>query len=281
MTELLALHDITYEREPAPAMDLGKAPKLMWLKLSDMWIDPKYQRPAHHRGAKNIKTIIEKFDWRLFSPLVPAPRPGHGYAIIDGQHRAIAAKMHGGIETVPCMVIEGDQQDEARAFAAINGQVTSILPTQIWHAKLVSGDADALALQEACQTAGVRVLRVPNAIAKPGDTLAIGTLEKAFKIYGRDLLVTAFMAVTESADGHPGYLRAPVIMAMCETLDGNAQWRDAGLALFDAIEAINLRQIYHQADAARAEYGGGLKDQIVRRLQTRLHAYFSRRQAVA
>ena len=48
---------------------------------------------------------------------------------------------------------------EARAFAIINGQVTSVLPVHIFHARLLAGEPEAVAIDACCMSAGVEVIR--------------------------------------------------------------------------------------------------------------------------
>lgn len=263
---LLPLHAITFATAIPPSPDLGVPGKMKWLAICDLYIDPRYQRPVGANGRKNIGRIVKGFRWPLFSPLVVAYR-GKGrdgrdrYAIIDGQHRAMGAQTHGGIREVPCLVIFGGPEVEARAFAIINGQVTSVLQTQIHAARVMAGEADALALDLACKSAGVRVLKTGTgtAVMKPGDTMAISTLETCMERYGRDTLITAMQCVTETGRGNAGMLNTVVIKGMCAVLSNNAKARDAGEALFAAIEKPGgIGFFYRVAQANRTNDGGSI-----------------------
>ena len=268
MTEMLELHRVAFETPPAPAANVGPVSSLVWIPIDKLRIDPLYQRPVARRGEQNIRRIVERFSWSLFSPLVVCCRPGGLFAIVDGQHRAIAAKVHGGIPQLPCMIIAGTPEDEARAFAVINGQVTSVLPTQIFYARIASKEPEALAVKEACDAAGVRVLKTSHGGFKVGQTLAISAIETAYRNVGRDTFITAMMCIVDTGDGNAGYLRAPVIRAMSGALKENPVWRDAGEALFVAIEGAGIRAMYQAAMLKRAKQGG----QIHAHMHTRICA---------
>lgn len=250
---LLPLHRLAFAEAVKPAADLGVKGEMLWLPLSKLRVDPRYQRPILANGRKTIRRIIERFEWSRFSPLVVGTRPGGLFAIIDGQHRATAALTHGGIVNVPCLVIRGGPEAEAAAFAIINGEVTAITGTQIHRARVVAGDKDAVRLDKVCERGGARVLRFPPGPGywKPGDTLAIGTLRTCMARYGEDALITALQCVTETDDGNPGLLGAALIQGLCDALAGNERWLDSGEALFKAIETVGVRGILRTANRLR------------------------------
>lgn len=265
------LAKVVFAEPLAPSGDPGPIPDLKWLPLHALVVDPRYQREIATRGRQNIRRIVEGFDWSCFSPLVVSPRDDGSFAIIDGQHRATAALMHGGIEAVPCQIIHGDQTAQARAFATINGQVTGILQTQLFYARVAAGEPEATALAELLNGCGVTVLKQPvSRDPRPGETLAIGTLQSCLKAYGSDTLIVALKAVVETRDGNPGLLRASIIKAVCDLLHARLHWRDAGGSLFDAFDRIDLALVLREAEAGRAAYGGSLSDQVRIAIKKRL-----------
>jgi len=264
-SELLALHAIQFEKPIVKQTNLGIAGEVRWVELRLLRIDPRYQRPIGARGRKNIRHIVEEFDWSLFSPIVVAARPGGLYAIIDGQHRAIAAWTHGGIINVPCLIIVGDERAEARAFAIINGQVTAVMPTQIHAARVMAGEPSALELDKVCQAAGVTVLRTPRGSYKVGETFAIGALENCLAKYGRDTLITALQCVTETGDGNAGFLNKACIMAFSDVLDRHRDWREAGEALFRGVESSGgIPGLLRLAKRLQDSHGGSVQKNLIR-----------------
>lgn len=262
-----------------PSATLGERAELCMLPLDRLVIDESYQRPITGKGRINISRIVARFDWRKFAPLVVTEVDGGRYAIIDGQHRATAALMHPDVHLVPCMVVKANVAEAADTFAAINGATTEVSSGQLFKSRVASGDAQALAVKDACHAAGV-VLLVHRADAtkayKVGETLAVVTIERAFKVYGRDVLITALQCVTETGDGNPGCLRAPLIWALCDVLAARADWRDAGGRLLDAFDLVAFEDLIERgvrgASGGHSTQRGVLKHLIERHLETHLRA---------
>lgn len=214
-----------YMGTPA-STDLGMKPGLSWIPVRNLRIDPGYQREIIRNGARNIGSIAKNFDWSLFGIVVVANIGGAEFAIVDGQHRTIAAALR-GIEEVPCVIIYADPGKQAKAFAAINGNVTAISKMAIFHAEVMADDADAVALRDACAAADVTVCKypVPANMMEMGQTLAIGTLKMAMKTYGAAHLTTALRCITRVGYANIGLVKAPIIKALCHVLDAEPAWK--------------------------------------------------------
>jgi hypothetical protein len=179
--ELVPLQPLQYILRPVPAADIGQRGEVAWLPLGKLRIDPRYQRDILDNGKTNIRKIIEGFNWRKFGVVVVGRRPGGIFAIIDGQHRAVAALMHGGIPDVPCLILDGGLQVEAATFSAINGAVTRISPLQSFHADVAAGNEMAVALVDFCAVHGVTIVRRPKIDFKAGETMALALLRRTFE----------------------------------------------------------------------------------------------------
>lgn len=256
MTELIALSRLEFRQPLTPARDVGLKGELKWISIRQLFIDPAYQRAVLDAGKRNIGRIIENFRWPYFAPVVVAHR-GHGkYAIIDGQHRAMAALNHGGIDQLPCWVMAADPATEARAFAIINGDVTKLHSLMVFRARVAGGDPAAKKIADVCAAAGVTVAPYPKTDCKAGETLAIGTLEECLRRFGREILVTALAMVAKTGDGNAGLLREGVIFGNCEVIASNPAWADPDL-LVRAVNGIGIRSVYNQALAEKAATGTG------------------------
>ncbi|HEX2554197.1 MAG TPA: DUF6551 family protein [Microvirga sp.] len=229
--------------------DVGPAAVLQWLKISDLVVDPSYQREIQSAGRSNVRRIASAFSWAKFAPVIVSPVEGGKFAIVDGQHRTTAAALC-GLEQVPCAVIMVDRSGQAAAFKAINGATTKVSPMAMFHAAVTAGDPEALALKEVCDCAGVRILRYPiqTDAQEPGDTMAASAIERLLKRHGRATMITALQCVTQTSEGNPGLLVAPVIAAIADVLAEEPAWRDAGSKLLDVFDAIDLDT---ELDAAR------------------------------
>lgn len=253
MKDLLPLPEVAFMPpfpNPAPPDPVGE---LLWVELGDLFIDPKYQRPIGANGEKNIRQVIENFSWSLFSPIVVCRREKGCFAVIDGQHRAIAALTHGGIKKVPAYCINGDMHDEAKAFAVINGAVTAITPTQLWNARVMAGDLNAVALNHIFTALDIEILKSPKPESKmsPGETTAINVLEKCFKKYGREVLVLALRTVVNTAKGNPGYLRGPLVQATCMVLHEAPEWVASPEKVLKAIRTVGIKYLWERAELRR------------------------------
>jgi hypothetical protein len=216
MSDLFPLKSLTFADRPVPSSDIGAPGELCWLPLDRLRIDPAYQRVVLETGKANIRRMIEGFSWLLFGTLTVAKRGRDLYAIIDGQHRATAAMLHGGIEAVPCLILKGGQAEEALAFSAINGNVTRIHALQSFRALATSGEESALALIAICAEGGASIAPYPKGDLKPGETMALRTLRVCLRRHGEAVLIAALKVLRVAEPG--AGLSASAIMGMCDAL---------------------------------------------------------------
>lgn len=237
-------------------IDMGPAPKLEWIDISDLVVDDSYQRPIARAGKTNIARIVSNFRWCYFAAVVVSPIEGGKYAIVDGQHRVTAAAIL-GITSVPCQLILADRKEQAAAFRAINGVQTAMTPLSLYHAEIVAGVKEALEIANCCECGGVTVVKVPKLATelKPGETLAINTLRQCRKTYGRNTLITALKCITETSANIPGAVSAVNVNAICWALNLKRAHCEAGGALLDAFDEIDLETL-HDLAVERAKLEG-------------------------
>lgn len=233
-----SLSKFKFRPEPMPARQIGLPATLTHIPLDQLVIDESYQRSITPQGRSNIIRIVESFDWRMFSPLIVAPVEDGRWAIIDGQHRATAALMHGAIRSVPCMVIEASRAEAAACFAAINGAVTAMQKGQMWHARVAASEHFACEVAEICRRAGVTILKHKASTEswRVGDTLAVGTIETTHKKFGAAVLEASLAAITRSRDGNAGLVRADVIKAIAANVVDHRLDAAQSIAVMQAID---------------------------------------------
>ncbi|MGY3582191.1 hypothetical protein ACVIGB_000884 [Bradyrhizobium sp. USDA 4341] len=199
--------------------DLGVPPELAWIDIELLRVDVKYQREILRSGRKNVIEIAAHFDWSRFATVIVARIHDGLYAIVDGQHRTTAAACR-GVTKVPCQIIQATPEQQAAAFAAINGNVTKMTPLQLHAARVAAGDRKARELDRVCAEAGVEILRypVPANNIKAGQTLAVSCLSDALKTFGAETLGAALSCLTQTGGGNVGLLRRPVIRGLCQVL---------------------------------------------------------------
>lgn len=144
------------QREVAPRAT-GAAPRLEWVPVSRLVLDNDYQRPLAAGNWNQIQKIARAFAWSHFTPCLVAPVGDDMFALIDGQHRTHAA-MICGLTEVPCSIVELDEAEQARAFVAVNAQVTAVKPHHVFKAALSSGDPTARAAVAVVEDAGARLV---------------------------------------------------------------------------------------------------------------------------
>lgn len=158
-----------------PGISPCEPPAFEWVDPLTLVVDEAYQRQLSERSLDLIRKIIGNWDWRRFKPPV-VTRCELGLVVIDGQHTAIAAATHPEIGQIPVMVVEtGSAAEQARAFVGHNRDRLGITQMQVHFAAVAAGDEDALTIDQVCQRAGVRLLRMTpgNGAWKPCDTIAV------------------------------------------------------------------------------------------------------------
>lgn len=253
--------DISRYAALTPPASLGPAPQLTWLAIEQLVIDESYQRDVTNQGRKNVRAIAENFSWTFFAPVIVSPIEGGKYAIIDGQHRTTAAALI-GVKEVPCALVIADRVTQAKAFRAINGQVTKMHPLQIFQARLAEGDEAALRAVAMAGAAGVSIPR--NVIScGPAVTLAPGTL---VDLAARDqaLGVLVLRCLVHAGERHDcNLLRSVIMTALFEVLSDHPAWRADEARLVGAIGFLNIFRLWTQsAIAAQQIKGTSVCDQL-------------------
>jgi ParB-like nuclease domain len=188
--------------------------ELLWVPIAKLLIDTRYQRDMTLSGKAHVARIAEKFDWKKFTPLIVSPQ-GENFAVIDGQHRATAAKAR-GFTTCPaiCMPFYSFRE-AASSFAAINGNVTPISVLHVFKAARAAGESWAAELQAVAEEAGVVVLTYPKdkKTIAAHETMAISSLRQLIAV-DREVAVSVLMAITRGRHFGKVGLNAYVVNAL-------------------------------------------------------------------
>lgn len=198
---------------PAPLPDWR--PQFARVPVTDLIVDGTYQRDLSERSLKLIRRIVASWDWARFKPPVVTQMDSFRFYVLDGQHTAIAAASHGGIETIPVIVVKVDDiGDRARAFIGHNKDRLVMTPLALFHAELAAGNGDAMAVQSCCQAAGIEVLRynMRGEWFKPRQTTSIAVIAKMIERRGEEHATRVLKIAAESNI-------APVDVATLRALD--------------------------------------------------------------
>jgi hypothetical protein len=262
MTEPRCIETKGYAKLSLP-LTFGKVPRLEWLSISALVIDPEYQREISSLGRKNIRHIAEHFCWSMFGTVMVAAIGSSRFAIVDGQHRTTAAALC-GIEKVPCQIVDALRGEQAAAFRAINGNTTRPHIIQLFHASVTAGEPRALRVVEVCKRAGVRIAR---SLSKLHDyeTFSVGTIGRCIGRHGEATVELALKMIIHSGDGSAAELNRTIIAAVIEVLAGHPDWQNNELMLKLAFEDMNLEEMWCESIAQAARVKGTSSMDILQR----------------
>lgn len=215
---------------PVPGVDPNEIaadrPGFEWVDPKTLFVEESYQRDLGEKSVRLIRRIVARWDWKAMKPPICARLPDGRMMVIDGQHTAIAAATHPGIEQIPVMIVAAaGVADRADAFVRHNSDRIAMTTMQLFHAQLATGDEVAVAVRRAAELAGVRILRNPQSggIYKPGDTVGVVTLCNIAKSRGERFLVRVLKILVDAK-------RAPVgstEMKAVALLLTEPEWKDA------------------------------------------------------
>lgn len=171
-------------------------PALEWIPIEKLVVDDRYQRPLGKSNWSRIRKIAQNFLWTRFSPVLLAPQEDGTYAIVDGQHRAHAAKLC-GFDSIPAMIAKMDESEQARSFSWVNDQVTRISTFHIFKAALAAGDDWAVRSDAAVRKAGCKLMTANASTQnkRSGEIFAIALIRGMVEKDQDDLVVKGLKAL--------------------------------------------------------------------------------------
>jgi len=266
---------------PRPSsVDAGPEPRLAWLKINKLVVDPSYKKPMTTSGRRAVRAIARHFRWSRFFPAIVARGPADSFVIIDGLRRVTAAAVC-GFEKVPCQIVEADLQQQADAFGVLNGPQQYATPLQIYGAALANAEPWALQVRQIAGAAGVVVLSYAlsaHSRHRPErSTMAVGAVRSLIEqlgpeaattilsIFGKTSLGEArarigflwLSAITAAVRERPHWLRDEArLQGFFDRMDHAAveraaqAWRDPRTSAVEAL-AFELRRLLDLEQPAR------------------------------
>ncbi len=250
------------------AKEPGNKPELKWIKLTELYIPSDYQRSAKNSTSQaNISYIKANFNWASCGALIVcqlAKSKPPQYAVIDGQHRFLAAEAHGAITELPCIVVSPrEAQEQARHFVEVNSKRIKLHSLHQYRAAVVAGDPTAIMVAAILKKANITVLAQPtgNKVCPPRTTQAIGTLVKLIDCYSEKQIVWALTIIPEAYGDEPGVLRASLMKAMAEWIKRHPDTDRT--AMIRNLQDIDLDELEKDARAYRAIEGKRMPEAIM------------------
>ena len=241
------------------AAALGEKPELKWIRITQLYIDQNYQRSAKSDASrKNLAHIKEKFSWAHCGALIVSyDAERKYYAVIDGQHRLIAALERDDIPELPCVVLKGQEvEEQATSFVAINTKRVILNPLAAFHAAVGAADPDAVSLREILDEAIVDIpaYPIPKGDAHPRQVQAVGTLLKMLGTHSRKQIIWALTIIPEAYADTRGQMRASLIRALADYIKLHPDTDRERMVV--ALEGVALDQLESDARAYKGIKGG-------------------------
>lgn len=179
----------------------------VFLSPGQLIVDGRYQRMISDNGRSKIRKLIREFDWVKFGALIVAEMDVGNYAVIDGQHRAIAASAL-GITSVPCIAVRANVVGQAVAFVGINSTRSSVASIDKFHARVTAGDTEAVAVDSILNDLGISTNVAAGSALAPHQTRAVSKLERIVKKHGRGIAFTVLEMLRDAQPDQKNLLTA-------------------------------------------------------------------------
>ena len=239
----------------------GPAPFLEWIETEKLVVDASYQREIGRRGAINVNQIAENFDWSKFAPVIVAPVEGGSSLLLMvsiGRRPRCCAVRRLCLAKLFRLTAHGRRRHMPPS--------TAILPRRLHSNSITQGSLLKIlrhCAAEVCAAAEVEIVRQIQPNLKRGQTSAVGALTRCFNLYGRDTLITALQCITQTADGNPGFVKATIVEALCEVLNGVPEWRDAGELLLRTMDKFRFADVWGEIADGRDKIFPGTANKVM------------------
>jgi hypothetical protein len=249
-------------------IDPGPKPELRWLALAQCQVDHRYQRTLDSDRSKSlIERLAANWRWASCGALLAVKDGKDRYLLLDGQHRAEAARRI-GIAELPALIIDGlTLEEQAAAFVRANLDRVAVNPFALHHARLVAGDERARLVDRVCRRAGVAIPKypIPAENLKPGQTLALGSIAALTQRLGEGGASAVLKAVASAYAEQAGCLRASLLKAVGKVYESVPTPAERERALPRITEWLGRHQpatLFAKAAQRKASYGGTEHDNL-------------------
>lgn len=222
---------------------IGSMPSIEWVQLDRLKVDDSYQRSIENEASRKlIVAIATSWDWRLCMPLAVSKRED-GFYVIDGQHRLSAAMLRDDIPQLPCCVSRyEDAADEAKMFVAANRSKRMINRLDEFHAALVAGDQDIVAINRIIVASSLKVSRKTGAQTwVPGEVTFTSAIGAVLRKHGEKTCRLALTAIAEAFPDEVLSNGASVFTALTKIMVTPPPGFDQA-QLFRALKTFNMKQ---------------------------------------
>lgn len=139
------------------------------IPMRSIRIDRAYQRPLN---ASWVNALVKTFDAKKVGELEVNIRPDGSIYLIDGQHRFEALRRtveNPNTEYIRCITNRLPQEAEPDLYLARNYFIRKTAKAETWEARIMAGDPTVLAIKDAADAAGFRLINKPQAHLNVGE----------------------------------------------------------------------------------------------------------------
>jgi len=225
--------------------------RMMELNTRNLIIPAEYQRKLN---PKRVERIVDTFDPNIVNEPKVSQRNGL-YYVFDGQHTIAALKvLHNGSDfPILCKVYRGlTPEKEAALFSQQTGASAPLTANARHRAKVFSGDAEAIAFQQATEAAGLYL-----GCDQSGGHYRLNCIRTAFHEYQRldtELYMEGLHILLTAWDGKPGSLLADMVKGMMGFVELYYGEYDRG-KLIDRLRVVSPDVIHDNANADKTLHG--------------------------
>lgn len=184
------------------------------ISLSEMIID-SYQG---HVNNSLVEKMAAKWDESAAGAVILNMREDNTYAVLDGQHRVLAAKKVGVTELNALVFIGKSREEEAKLFVQLNTK-HNVSALDRFRANLVAGGHREKNIRAAVREVGLDIAftRGGNAKTGPDGVTCVAAMINIYDKFGLPLLKTTLGALTSAFSAYPDRRKAYSQPAMIGT----------------------------------------------------------------
>jgi hypothetical protein len=240
-----------------PATNASASVALQFIAIDNLRIDATYQRKVSHSSGRRVRIIMSGFSWNRFGALIVARLGPDAYAVIDGQHRALAACAL-GVSDVPCVVVQAETAAQAMDFVGINTARTGVPSIDKFRARCAAGDAAAREVADLLRDLEINFDIAAGHAIGPRETRAVAQLEKIVKRLGKGLAFTVLECLLDAQPDQPNLLTSFAINSVALAVESIVRAEGDLDRLIRVLEETDFETLKDNASQLVKLQGGNL-----------------------